>query len=163
MDCLPKFPFCPQQSGYAAEFADGLVSTGVSGGPSYSRLDTTGNPSIVTASWVLRGRDYDLFMGHIRNWIRSGGDPFSIELALETTDPVEYRATFIPGSIRLIEKDGFKFVVSAQLEVLPNFVSPCSDEWASRAALNAFYGDDACEVMDILSKVVNEDLVYVRS
>lgn len=163
MDCLPKFPFCPQQSGYAAEFADGIISAGVSGGPSYSRLDTTGNPAIVSATWVLKGSKYDLFMGHIRNWGRSGGDPFSIELALESSELIEYRATFIPSSIRLVSKSGAVFTVAAQLEVLPNFVSPCSDEWASRAALNAFYGDDACLVIDTLEKVVNEDLVYVRS
>ncbi|WP_181363931.1 hypothetical protein [Alcaligenes faecalis] len=55
------------------------------------------------------------------------------------------------------------FTVEAQLEVLPNFVSPCNDEWAARAMMEAVFGDDACEAIDILDKVVNEDLVYVRA
>lgn len=163
MDCLTKFPFVPQQAGYTADFADGIVSSGIDGGPSFRRLDTTGNPFSVSASWVLACDDYDMFQGYVRNWMRSGGDPFIIDLVLEGLEAAEYQATFVPGTVRLSSKNGNVIIVNAQLEVLPNFVSPCNDEWAARALMEAVFGDDACEAIDILDKVVNEDLVYVRA
>lgn len=163
MDSLIKFPFVPQQAGYTADFADGIVSSGMDGGPSFRRLDTTGNPFSVSASWVLAYDDYDMFQGYVRNWMRSGGDPFIIDLVLEGLGVAEYQATFVPGTIRLSSKNGNVITVNAQLEALPNFVSPCNDEWAARALMEAVFGDDACEAIDILDKVVNEDLVYVRA
>lgn len=163
MSCLPKFPFCPLQAGYAFDLVDGILSSGLDGGPSFRRLDTTGNPFVVNVSWALARNEYDMFMGYVRNWIRSGGDPFLIGLILEGSEMTEYQASFIPGTIKLASKNGGVFTVSAQLEALPNFVSPCDDGWAASALLNAHFGDDVCRISASLSEVVNEDLVYVRT
>lgn len=162
-ECLLRFPFSPLQASLAAKFGTGVISTSVPGGPSLMRLDTTGNVHTVSASWNLRPADYDMFMGYVRNWERSGGDPFLISLRLEGSESQEYRATFIPGSFSRPTRSAGVFTVEAQLEVLPNFVSPCNDEWAARALMEAVFGDDVCEAIDILDKVVNEDLVYVRA
>ena len=163
MSCLPKFPFCPLQAGYAFDLADGILSSGLDGGPSFRRLDTTGNPFVVDVSWALVRTEYDMFMGYVRNWIRSGGDPFLIDLILEGSEMVEHQASFIPKSIKLASKNGGVFTVTAQLEVLPKFVSTCDDEWAARALLDAYFGQDACEAFEILDKAVTEDLVYART
>lgn len=162
MSCLPKFPFCPLQAGYAFDLVDGLLSSGLDGGPSFSRLDTTGNPFPVNASWALTARNYSMFMGCVRNWIRSGGELFLIDLIIEEAEKTEYQARFIKDSIKLVSKDGGVFTVAARLEVLPKFVSSCDDGWAASALLNAYFGDDVCRISASLSEVVNEDLVYVQ-
>lgn len=160
MSCLLKFPFTPTQEGYAAQKRSGLVSVDVVGGPSWSRLDTTGNPFKLSVSWDLFGDKYDMFMGYVRNWERSGGDPFLIDLLLEGSHFVEYQATFVPDSVQLESNRGLLFTVSAVLEVMPKFVDPCSDEWAARALIDAIFGQDACEAYQIISKAVRRDLVY---
>jgi len=152
--CMWKFPLCPTQSGYGAQFDEGIITAKLDGGPSFRRLDVPGAPIMVNVGWVLTHEQYCTFMGLYRTWARSGGDPFLIDLILETPDAAEYVASFVPGSVRLTSKNGSAFMVSAQLEALPRFVDPCEDICASQALLDATLGADACEFIERLGEIM---------
>lgn len=157
-DCLLHLRFCPVQAGYGAQFGTGIISTGLTGGPDFMRLDTSGNVHTVSVSWVVGSDDYCELMGFVRDWERSGGDPFTIDLRLETPDPQEYEATFEPGSVRLQSVNGNAFTVAATLHVMPLFVEACNDECASRAVLGAVFGDDLCDVVSLLDQIVSDEM-----
>lgn len=153
--CQWKFPLCPAQAGYSAQFDEGIISTQLDGGMPFMRLDVPGAPVMVNASWVLSEAEYCVFMGLYRDWARTGGDPFYIDLILETSQPEEYVASFVPGSIRLVSKNGPGLTVSAQLRAMPRVVDPCDDYCASVAILSAYYGRQTCEAVRTFSNVVN--------
>lgn len=157
-DCALHLRFCPLQPGYGAQFGTGIISTGLTGGPDFTRLDTTGNVHIVSATWVLGSADYCEFMGFVRTWENSGGDPFTIDLRLDTPDARQYTATFEPGSVRLQGVNGSAHTVGATLKVMPLFLDACADECASRAVLSAVFGDELCEIIDLLDEIVLEDM-----
>lgn len=152
--CMLKLPYCPTQAGYAAEFADGVISATLDGGMPFRRLDIAGSPHKVSASWTLAYDDYCAFMGFYRLWTRNPDD-FLIDLILETPEPMEYQVSFVPGTMRLTGINGNARMVSAQLDVLPAFLDPCEDVCAGIAVINAYLGPDACETIEIIHNAVN--------
>lgn len=156
--CILHLRFCPLQAGYGAQFGSGIISTELPGGLPWSRLDTTGNVHNVSATWVLGPDDYCEFMGFVRNWENSGGDPFSIDLRLETPEALAYEAMFQPGSVALQSVNGNVFTVAGTLLVMPLFIDPCTDECAGRATLGAIFGDDLCEAIEIVDRVVTDKM-----
>lgn len=157
----PLFPYCPIQDGYGVAFSDGILTTDLAGGPAFRRLDVVGGPSRVQVSFVLKSPDaYSLFQGHIRNWIRSGGDFFEIDIIVDSGEMERYEASFVPGSIQLVSKQGPVFTVSATLEVLPRYetLDEATDEAGAAAMVHAFYGPDTSGFLNLLDQLVNEDL-----
>lgn len=156
--CALHFRFCPAQAGFGAQFGTGVISTDLPGGLPWSRLDTTGNVHRVPATWVLGADDYCEFMGFVRNWENSGGDPFTVDLRLETPDTQTYEATFEVGTIALQSINGNAFTVAGTLLVMPLFLDPCTDECAARATVGAIFGDDICEMIDLLDHIVSDEM-----
>lgn len=152
--CQWTFPLCPAQAGYSAQFDEGIISAKLDGGPPFMRLDIPGNPVNVSATWVLSGDHYCVFQGLYRDWARTGGDPFYIDLILESASPSTYEATFVPGSVRLASKSGDVYTVNAQLLAMPKFLDPCEDFCASAAILYAYYGPATCRVLQTVARTI---------
>ena len=156
-------PFMPLQAGYGAQFNDGVSRIPLPGGRGRNRVTSTGDSDLVHVSWNLTGRDYSAFMGFYREW-GSTAEAFQVDLMLHSHQLKRYTASFIPKSVQLVEKKGPHFVVSAQLEVyaLPEFTDVDLDYWRRVVLLLIIYGgyEQASEVLNLLAKLVNEDLPY---
>lgn len=159
-----KMPFCPAQAGYSADFGDGTLRVGLDGGASRYRAGVSGSSDTVAATWVLRSDEYSAFMGFVRNQKRLGSVPFLIDLPLQSHELVEYEASFIPRSVRLVSKTASVFTVAASLEVFSKqeFDDADLDYWASLVMMLAIYGSipAAQEILNLLAKLVNEDLPH---
>lgn len=154
------FPFKPLQAGHTIAFNDGMLSVALDGGPPRQRLDTVGAPDQVSASWVLKGDEYTLFMGAVRNWRRAGGEPLLMQLVHDSAEPDTYQVTFVPNTVRMISKNGEVFTVAANLLVLPldKYLHPDLDIDALRAYLVSFYGSPklASLALDLLREMMVE-------
>lgn len=160
----PLLPFCPLKAGYSADIGDGTMRTPLDGGPGRYRATLADEPHMVSATWRLRDEKYSMFMGFVRNYRRSGAEAFEIDLRLETHRTERYVANFVPGSIRLVGKDGRFYTVSATLEVqpLPGLQDGDLDYWGSLIMMLTIYGSVAAarEILNLLAKLVNEDLPH---
>lgn len=158
------FPYCPLQSSFSATLTDGIIATELEGGAPYTRRDVYGAPHVVQATWVLHENDYSIFMGLYRNWIRSGGAFFEIDMILESQDVDRYQASFIPGTMAPAGKNGSVFTINAPLWVLPldKYIDEETDYFGSLAGLVMAYGDIATviRILNALEKLVNVDLPY---
>lgn len=159
----PKMPFQPAQVGFAATFGDGTQRIALDGGSARYRAGMQNMSDTVQATWVLRGENYAAFNGFVRN-ARRAGVPFLIDLSLQSHEMVEYEASFVPGSVQLVSRQGAVFTVVAQLEVfaLDEFDDATLDYWGSMILFLAVYGSVAAarEIMNLLAKLVNEDLPH---
>ncbi|NMK45518.1 hypothetical protein [Achromobacter sp. Bel] len=160
----PLLPFCPLMAGYSADIGDGTIRTPLDGGPGRYRADLSGSPHMVSALWRLRDERYSMFMGFVRNYRRNGAEAFEIDLRLDTHKTERYVANFIPGSVRLVSKEGRFYTVSATLEVqpMPDLQVGELDYWGSLIMMLTIYGSFAAarEILDLLGKLVNEDLPH---
>lgn len=155
----PLLPFCPLMAGYSADIGDGTIRTPLDGGPGRYRAGYSDSPHMVSVSWRLRDDEYSIFMAFVRNYQRSGGKPFEIDLRIDSHEVSRYVANFLPGSMRLAGKDGRFYTVSASLEVQPKFQDPDLDYWATLLGWMAIYGGlpGVRRMLNQLEKLVNED------
>ena len=102
--------------------------------------------------------------GFYREWKWHCCVVLEIDLVLDSHEVKRYSASFVPKSLKLVEKRGPSFLVSAELEVyaLPEFTDADLDYWRSVVFLVIIYGghDQAMKVLNLLDKLVNEDLPH---
>lgn len=156
-------PFKPVSDGYGAQFNDGVGRIQLPGGRGRYRVESAGNSTQVRLNWFLLNEEYSMFMGFYRSW-SSTAELFEIDLILDTHEPRRYTASFIPQTLRLVEKKGAGFLVSADLEItaLPEFTDADLDYWRRIVFLVIIYGGyaQAMEVLNLLDELVNEDLPH---
>lgn len=160
---MKVLPFKPLQVGYGAQFNDGVGRIPLPGGRGRYRVESIGNSDSVRVSWRLTGKDYSMFMGFYRDWSATA-EPFQLDLMLHSHEWKRYAVSFVPQSLQLVEKNAASFLVSAELDVfaLPEFTDADLDYWRSVVLLLIIYGgyDQALEVLNLLDKLVNEDLPH---
>ncbi|WP_447988338.1 hypothetical protein [Achromobacter spanius] len=155
----PLLPFCPLKAGYSADIGDGTMRTPLDGGPGRYRATYSDSPHMVSATWRLRDDSYSIFMAFFRNYRRSGGKSFEIDLRLDSHEVERYVANVIPASMRLVSKEGRFYTVSASLEVQPKFQDADLDYWATLLGWMSIYGGlpGVRRMLNLLEKLVNED------
>lgn len=158
------FPYCPLQSSFSATMSDGIIATELEGGAPYTRRDVYGAPHVVQATWVLHENDYSIFMAYWRQWIRSGGAFFEIDMILESQNVDRYQASFIPGTMAPAGKNGSVFTINAPLWVLPLdlYIDEDTDPFLAFFPLIELYGDitTVLRMLNLLEKLVNVDLPH---
>ncbi|MGV2894162.1 hypothetical protein ACNPPY_00070 [Achromobacter sp. AGC78] len=159
----PVLPFQPIQAGYGIQPGDGTQRIALDGGSGRYRAGLRGTPHMVTATYALFGEEYDAFMGFMRNVERAGGEPFEADLVIDGSRKRRYVTHFMPGSAR-VSVSGDVFTVSVSLEVdrLQEYDDADLDYWGSLVMMLAVYGSipAAKEILDLLAKLVNEDLPH---
>lgn len=159
-----NLPYKPLTNAYTAQYGTGIQSIKLDGGSSRTRAGVSGNVHVVNVQWALFGEDYDIFMGFARNYERSGGALFEVDLVIDTLAKARYLAKLVAGSLQLTSKVGEVATVSGQLEVepLPEFEDVETDYYGTLAMLMSEYGslDEALEVFNLLDKIVNQDLPH---
>jgi len=113
-------PFIPERSGYSANQADGVISVELDGGASRRRQDVIGKASNVSVQWRLTYKEYDYFRAFLQLISKNASKSFRMGLILDSPDVTEYTCKFVPDSVSVSDPSGAHYIVTAQLEVLPN-------------------------------------------
>jgi hypothetical protein len=153
---LPKLQLEPAQDGYSADDGPAVLSAQPSKGPMRLRLDQPNAPPVVNVTFRLNPVQFAYWRAFLRTTIAKGSLPFTIDLLIDSPIPQEYEARIIPGSVRLAGVDGMRHIVQATLEVrdVPGDIG--YDEtlvWLFDA-----YGEGASDILNLLAKLVNEDM-----
>lgn len=112
-----KLPFLPEQSGYTVNHGDQLVQVKLDGGAPRTRADFDNATSQVQAGWLLDLDDYQIFMHFMKRTVENGSLPFLVELILDFSARVTYRATMVAGSLKTNQVRGLSRRISMNLEV----------------------------------------------
>jgi hypothetical protein len=126
----PALLLPPDQGDYSFdEGYDTTVSVQLDGGAGRYRADQLGATRKFKVRWSCDGLvNYNYLMAFYRTAIAFGSLPFTTELLLDSSAMQTYMCYVIPNTWRLESQSGNLFIVSAQLEVLPN---------------SSYYADDA--------------------
>ncbi|MEC7118980.1 MAG: hypothetical protein VXW65_03625 [Pseudomonadota bacterium] len=116
---LDYLDLIPQQAAYSAAYGVNTLSDKQQLGTTYLRSAESKTPSMVNIGLVLNGADYDYLMAFYRVW-RYRCRPFYVSLKLDDGVLTKYKCHFMPKSVRLDNKSGMAYTVSATLEVLSN-------------------------------------------
>lgn len=120
-----KLRFQPSSAGYAFKPGDPNVSTELDGGVSATRTDILNPSDMVQCSWYLENDiEYEEFIIFFKGPAKEGAAWFLMDLVLDEAQPVERTCKFMTGTFQLVEVDGPRTMVSAQLEVEPIYYDP---------------------------------------
>lgn len=114
---LTKLKLPASADGYNANFDDNVVSARLDGPAGRYRPGLSGEPRLVTVIWRTDPSGYLYFKAFWRTRIARGCLPFLVDLVVDLATRTEHRATFVPGTLRLVEWTGHRYVLTAQLEL----------------------------------------------
>jgi hypothetical protein len=137
---MEKLALTPDQAGYNLRERREVISVALDGGASRYRKDVINPASLASVQWTLSKAQYQYFRSFFKQIVSSGALPFAIDLVMESGEPEEYTAYFVPESISVSPYNGFYYTVSADLEVLP--ATRDTEQEGIYAMLFGAYGDD---------------------
>lgn len=107
----------PSSASYSADLAVGAVGSQTRGGAGRYRNDIIGGDSLVTVTWILGRTQYDFLVGFIEGLTENGTIPFTIDLIINNSLPDIRTVQVVPNTFQLIDQEGLRYTVSAQLAV----------------------------------------------
>jgi len=116
---LIDLPYAPEQSSYAYNKSDGIVTVTLDGGLSKSRKDVIGNASVINCEWVLNTTQFKEFMLFFNIIAQKGVRSFKAALILDKPVAETFDAKFVPGTLTSSAPNELQNYVSANLEVVP--------------------------------------------
>lgn len=159
---LTKFTIPPEATGYSMEDPNEVIAIKLDGGASRYRRDKLGGTSKVSVKWSFDREEYRYFRAFYRSLLGRGSQPFLIDLVIDLPDPIEHKAYFVPGTVRLQEQRGHYYGVTAELEAYPTELN--ETEEADFAALygefGSTYATDFPPVEDELNTQINTNLPW---
>lgn len=114
---MAKFNIPPSPMGYNFQDPSEVIAIELDGGPSRLRRDKLNSRSSVNVQWSLNREGYLYLQNFYRTTTNFGSLPFQIDLVTDYSESTEHTVYFIPGTVRLQEQTGHKYVVVASLEV----------------------------------------------
>lgn len=144
----------PLQASYNVDFGDEVTRIQLNGGAGFYRRDVIGASSQVNANWNLSKAQYQYFMAFYRVQVSKGSAPFQYRLIIEQADAADYEVFFMPGTFKLIGKNGLRYMVTAQLEVKAKPVDLVFDQ----AIIDSYGSGFGTDAANLLEKLANEDL-----
>ena len=151
---MDRLKIAPDKDGYGWNEPEGIVFTDTAGGFPKTRLDTPNAPYLIDLQWTVNENGANFLLAfHRRNKLRS----FVIPLIVESVEPSDYTARFVPKSFRYDGCTGLTHFFSAQVYALPVPVASCPDELILQ--LNECFdckpGDMFCELESLLRMLPN--------
>lgn len=116
---FPKLLLDLDASSYTSTFGNEILSVTVQNGPSRTRRDFVGAPTIVACQWVLMDIEYEYLMAFYRTSIVMGTLPFLLDMVIDYAPEAEFQCKFVAGSLVLSAVQGDSYTVTAGLEVKP--------------------------------------------
>ena len=158
---LTKLILAPDRTAYTVQDGVETLEVKLDGGASRFRWDIVGSTSNVTVQWSVGPENYQYLRAFYRTISSHGADPFLIDLILDEPSFTEHTVHFIPGSMRLQSQSGLKYVVAAQLEVIPEIEDSALNE-SIVEIINAYGGyEEPSLVFDLLETLINVDFPQV--
>ena len=121
-----KLTLIPDKASYSAIDTIQVIGVQLEGGVSRNRRDFIGGGDSVSVQFTISPTDYTYLVGFYKQAIQQNNIPFDIDLVLDGASLAEYEAFFIPDTLRLSSIKGFRYTVTAKLEVkapLPNTIA----------------------------------------
>ena len=115
---LPVLPLPIDNVGYTVSFAQGALSSQVRGGRGKYRRDVIGSSELLTVRWVLTPSTYQFLISFIEGTLEDGTLPFITNIVLREPYPEARTVNIIPGTVKLVEQRGLRYVVTADIEAL---------------------------------------------
>lgn len=137
---MSKLKLHPDKAGYAVDRGTEIISAKLDGGASKIRKDILNAAFRVSVQWITHPDGYNYLNAFYRTSTANGSLPFTIDLYLDKSEPVEFSAQFVPDTFKLSSQSGETYYVSAELEVTKPFNgSEASEDAATIAAFEAAY------------------------
>lgn len=114
---VAKLNLKPSPGGYGFQDPSEVIAIELDGGPSRLRRDQLNSRSQVDVQWVLDREGFLYLQEFYRTTTQFGSLSFQIDLVTDYAENVEHSVYFVPGTLRLQEKDGHRYIVTASLEV----------------------------------------------
>lgn len=99
------------------------------------RRNLLNDARLVDVTWQASRRMYNILAQAHRAFVKSGGDPFLMDLILDGDDLEEREVKFIGGTFGLTQVQGQTYYVKAQLEVKPAPYDVVNKNWVTDAGL----------------------------
>lgn len=123
-----KLRLDPAQDGYSAKPGPETLAVQLEGGKSRFRRMQLGAAVIIQVQWFLTAAQYDYLMAFYRLRTAHGSQAFAIDVISDTSGIQTYDpAHFVPDSLQLGEIRGLVYIVSAQIEVIPQAENGVTD------------------------------------
>lgn len=116
-----KLDIPPDSDGYTVEHPELIEQTKLVGGYSRYRRTKLGSTYKVTVKWKLDRAEYDKLMNFYYGVTNAGLYPFYMDLILEQNQLKQCVARFVPHTLRTVEQRGLAYVVTAELDVMPDY------------------------------------------
>ena len=142
----------PDEGSYGYGSDNSIVSNRLDGGASRSRRDQINSASVINCTWTVNPADYQYLRAFFNYYTNRGVKPFLIELILDQPYLEVYQAKFIANTFETPELAGNAYIVSADLEVVPNH-DPEFDEMVLH-----IYELGGMDYLNILEQLANYDL-----
>lgn len=153
---MNKLNILPDSASYSVTDGKEVIATQLDGGAARYRRDILGATSRVTCQWTVGQDVYRYLRAFYRSATTNGATPFLIDLILDDPTLTEHKAYFIPGTMQLRETVGHKYVLYAELEVIPDLPDAAFDD--ALIFLYEEYGIETVDTIERLMQLVTVDL-----
>jgi len=116
---MAEWTILPEQQGYEIQYPAAHVIVPVEGGFSRSRLDVVNPWFDIRVRWAFDRTEFESWRTFYRDTINEGGDSFTMQVILLTSDLALHECQIKPGTLKLSSQTGNLYIVSATLEVNP--------------------------------------------
>lgn len=148
--------YCPDHASYAhADSASPYKRVQLDGGRGRYRSDLLTSSKFVDVQWIVPANAYN-YLNNFYSLFKRRPEAFLISLIIDEDTLTDCDAWFMPGTFRLVSKQGNAFTVSAQLEVIPPVVN--QQQGDILISLISYFGPDWQLYEDRLNIIVNLDL-----
>lgn len=152
---MDSFALCPLQSGYQPAPANTVLEQALSAGFARQRVDFISSVSMVSASVMLASKAHaQYFWAFWRKHAQYAPQPFLWKLMVDDVVMTSYQCQFVPDSIQVGSRNGVIYSVSFTVRCK---AKPFDAEF-DQAIIDAWAGGNGFEMINLLEKLVNEDL-----
>lgn len=154
---LRKLNMAPDESSYSVTDGAAHVQARLAGGASRIRTDYLNAPVKVELQWTC---DENEFL-YLQTFYRvQSTTPFEMDLIVHSPGLTTHECRFVPRTFKMVGVTGMRYVVRAQLEVIPNVPDDAYDEGLV-TTFEAFGADGVsayAEVSRLINVVMPENL-----
>ena len=147
---IQKLSIPVQQKGFESKDYEETLSVIFDGGRSLFRRGPSSPLSHIVASWSLVSNEYFYLRNFYRTTLINGSFPFLVDIIYDSGLTEECLAYFIPGTFKLAQIEGSRYIVNCELETYKRGVSELFDIIIS--GLEEIYGTQD-EVLTIFGQL----------
>lgn len=157
---LPKLQLRPDTQGYSVQDGEDVIAIELDGGAGRYIRDKWGSTSRVSVTWTLLPAQHQYLRAFYNTIIQKGALPFLCDLILDDPQPIEHVCRIVPKTMNLGSQQGYAYISSCTFEVEP--ITPDAELDETLVMLYEEYGEGYGDIINLLAKLVNEDLPEIN-